>query len=80
MSIWTNNVFPTHDCKGKFTKKSGRYESRYTLVKPYCWTPTESFYFGGKRYLALYPCASFETKNFGWVVQRMWDRTTIGRE
>lgn len=56
------------------------FAGRKTLSKPFCWTPTEPFTFGGKRFIALYPCVAFSTKNWGFIVQKLWDSHTYGRE
>ena len=75
MSIWTDNKFPTRDysCVQWLGK-------RKTLKKPFCWTPAKPFSFGGRQFIALYPCVAFETKNFGWVLQKLWYGMTIARE
>lgn len=46
------------------------FAAKHTIQKPYCWTPTKPFYFGGKLFIPLYPCAAFATKNFGHIIQR----------
>lgn len=77
MSIWTDNKFPTRDVSFYNMQWVG---NRKTMKKPFCWTPTKPFMFGGRRFIALYPCLAFETKNFGWVVQKSWDGMTMAKE
>lgn len=77
--VWERFEFPVYDpnlnghCERWFA-------ARCTLKKPYCFTPSEAFYFGGKRYIPLYPCIAFATLNFGFIIQRLWDSQTWGRE
>lgn len=77
LTVWERNKFPAHDTR---ITSNSFFGKRKTLAKPYCWTPTEPFTFGGKRFIALYPCIAFETKNFGFVCQRLWDSVTMARE
>lgn len=63
-SIWDRCKFPTMH----LTAQTIPFK-RKTLANPFTWTPTEPFYFGGNHFIPLYPCAAYETLNFGWVVQ-----------
>jgi hypothetical protein len=91
MTIWSREKFPTLDIdlathnvenwpgrNRKLTGTSNHWKSKNK--KPFCWTPSKAFYFGGKRFIALYPCIAFETSNFGHVIQKTSDGLTSGRE
>lgn len=62
--VWQRYKFPTLDLKGRFPG------TKHSLEKPYCWTPTTPFYWGGKQFVWGYPCIAFETSNFGWISQK----------
>lgn len=57
--VWLRCKFPVLDIK-QFPG------AKRTLQKPFCWTPAKPW---GKL-LWGYPCISFETTNFGWIIQR----------
>ena len=77
-AIWQRFEFPAGDWKmSSYINWPAR---GHTLQKPFCWTPTKPFVFGGRQYVALYPCAAWEGKNFGYVLQKRWDGMTWGRE
>ena len=70
---------PNHIFKGRtLTGTSDHWKSK--KKKPYCWTPVREFHFGGKTFIIGYPCAAWETTNFGYVAQKLWDTVVIGRE
>jgi hypothetical protein len=71
--VWYKYNFPVTD----FIVFPG---TKRRMAKPYCWTPSKPFYFGGKRYVPLYPCIAFETRNFGWIIQKGPYGTILGRE
>jgi len=91
MSIWSENEFPALNASlavsfdqqwiGRGRTLSGKTDHwKAKKRKPYCWTPTKPFYFGGKRFIALYPCIAFETTNFGHVIQKTWEGLKSARE
>lgn len=89
MSIWSENEFPCMNVElgnydnwiGKNRKLSGKSNAWNSKNrKPFCWTPAKRFYFGDKEFIPLYPCIAFETRNFGYVIQRRWDGLVSGRE
>ena len=83
MSIWERLAFPTRDLQRDFRFYANGAQwlaARHTINSPLCFTPTEEFSFGGKRFIPLYPCAAFATKSFGFVVQKTWEGLTYGRE
>jgi hypothetical protein len=77
VTVWERNKFPVRHTRITSNYFFGKGK---TLSKPYCWTPTKPFTFGGKRFIALYPCMAFETKNFGFICQKLRDRVAIARE
>jgi len=89
-SIWTRFEFPTLDVDighnhetflGRDRVMFGRSDHwRASARKPFTWTPTKPFWFGGKQFIALYPCAAFESVNFGYVIQKKWDGLISARE
>lgn len=79
-SIWEVYKFPTLDMNHCIHTIGPRWVGyRKTMTKPFCWTPTEPFSFDGKRFIALYPCAAWETRNFGWIAQKTWNGITLAR-
>lgn len=78
--VWNRYEFPAYEV-GHSLNYSGRewFAAGCTLAKPFCWSPTKTFCFGGKRFIALYPCTAHETKNFGWIIQRGPEGLTLGR-
>lgn len=75
--IWERAEFPVKDVNllGTFWPGHNR-----NLTNPFCWTPVKAFTFGGRRFIPLYPCIAFDTKNAGFVVQKTWEGVTIARE
>jgi len=74
VTVWERYKFPTFNHGTRWLGKNRK------MNKPYCWTPTEYFHFGGKQFIPLYPCVAFETRNFGYVIQKLWDHMVIGQE
>lgn len=75
-TVWQRNEFPTHltqSINGWDGTCERWFAARRTMANPFCWTPTEPFVFGGKRFIALYPCIAFATRNFGWICQQRWN-------
>lgn len=79
-SIWEVYKFPVGDMDFAIHAVGNRWIGyNKVMTKPYCWTPSKEFYFGGRKFIPLYPCAAWETKNFGWIAQKLWDRVTLAR-
>ena len=88
MSIWKREDFPTVHVnlqtspwpgKGRsLFGKSNHWKAKFR--KPLCWTPTKEFWFGGKKFIPLYPCIAFETVNHGHVIQKLWDHMVYSQE
>jgi hypothetical protein len=90
MSVWTREQFPVIDLDLSYSDRhwpgyrrslggtSDNWNAKQR--KPYCWTPSKGFCFGNQQFIALYPCIAFETRNFGHVIQRRWDRMVSGME
>ncbi len=81
LPVWLRCKFPTlHIASVRMHADGERwFAARNTLEKPYCWTPTEPFTFGGRQYVRLYPCIAYATQNFGWVIQKGPHGMIIGR-
>lgn len=77
--VWQREKFPTLDVS---MRGEGPYwvAARYSVHKPYCWTPAKPFWFGGKQFVWGYPCIAYATANFGWVIQKGPHGFVIGRE
>ena len=90
MSIWDREKFPTYDLDMGYSNTHfpgyrrciGGTSNAYNAKnrKPFCWTPVKRFYYGGKEFIPLYPCIAFESRNFGHVIQKRWDRMVFGSE
>lgn len=77
--IWERCKFPTMDINVDNGHGDRWFAARATMHNPKCWTPTKPFYFGGERFIPLYPCAAWATANFGWVCQQGPDGMILGK-
>lgn len=68
-SPWERFAFPTLDPSMNGIGERW-FAARNTANKPYCFTPTKPFWFGGKKYVGLYPCIAFATRDFSFIAQR----------
>lgn len=79
VAVWSRWNFPTGNVAMR--GHGGQWvAAKNTLQRPFCWTPEKAFYFGGKRFVGLYPCVAFATENFGHVVQQGPDGLVSGKE
>jgi len=76
-TLWDRHKFPTRDID---TARWPWFANEATIKKPICWTPTKPFQFGGRRFIALYPCIAFATLNAGNIIQRLPNSLVLGRE
>lgn len=76
---WDKFSYPTFD-PDMIGQGERWFAARNKPDKPFCFTPAKHFWFGGKRFIPLYPCQAFATRNFGFIYQRLWDRVIVGAE
>lgn len=72
VSVWQRFVFPTRDVSISAMSAMGDrwFAAKNKLGKPFCWTPTKGFRFGGKQFIPLYPCVAYATRDFGHIIQQ----------
>ena len=78
-AIWVRYTFPAVDMN---TGGWGEhwFAARYSLKRPFTWTPIKPFWFGGKEFKGGHPCAAWAGKDFGFIVQKGPEGLTFGKE